>query len=84
MSENEATNNAESGSTESRETDTGPLPSVARVAFRVPPFWEKNPTTWFRQLESQCVLSGCRIARRVIRSLPYGEWGKRDRLSPSR
>ncbi|XP_076182736.1 uncharacterized protein LOC143154659 [Ptiloglossa arizonensis] len=32
--------------------------TVARVAIRVPPFWEKNPETWFRQLESQFVLAG--------------------------
>ncbi|XP_076656373.1 uncharacterized protein LOC143361017 [Halictus rubicundus] len=32
--------------------------AVARIAVRVPPFWEKNPTTWFRQLESQFVLAG--------------------------
>ncbi|XP_076182723.1 uncharacterized protein LOC143154624 [Ptiloglossa arizonensis] len=31
--------------------------TVARVAIRVPPFWEKNPETWFRQLESQFVLA---------------------------
>lgn len=33
-------------------------PAVARVAVRIPPFWEKNPTAWFRQLESQFVLAG--------------------------
>ncbi|CAK9829635.1 hypothetical protein ANTRET_LOCUS6938 [Anthophora retusa] len=32
--------------------------NVARVAVRIPPFWEKNPTLWFRQVESQFALSG--------------------------
>ncbi|XP_076247800.1 uncharacterized protein LOC143187473 [Calliopsis andreniformis] len=36
---------------------TTSLPAVASVAIRVPPFWEKSPATWFRQLESQFVLS---------------------------
>lgn len=32
--------------------------SVARVAFRPPPFWESNPDLWFGQLESQFHISG--------------------------
>ncbi|XP_076661110.1 uncharacterized protein LOC143364948 [Halictus rubicundus] len=35
-----------------------PLAGVARVAIKIPPFWEKNPRIWFQQLESQFVLSG--------------------------
>lgn len=32
--------------------------AVNRVAVRIPTFWEKNPGTWFKQLESQFVLAG--------------------------
>lgn len=38
--------------------DAAPVAGVARVAIKIPPFWEKNPRIWFQQLESQFVLSG--------------------------
>ncbi|XP_076247989.1 uncharacterized protein LOC143187636 [Calliopsis andreniformis] len=47
-----------SGMTSPAGSDATLAPAVAPVAIRVPPFWEKNPATWFRQLESQFVLSG--------------------------
>ncbi|KAG7196994.1 hypothetical protein KM043_017530 [Ampulex compressa] len=31
---------------------------VSRITVKVPPFYEKNPTTWFKQIESQFVLAG--------------------------
>lgn len=34
---------------------------VARVAFRPPPFWEKDPDLWFMQIESQFVVSGITV-----------------------
>lgn len=30
-----------------------PIPQVARVSVRAPPFWKEDPALWFRQLESQ-------------------------------
>ena len=32
--------------------------AVNRVAVRIPTFWERNPGTWFKQLESQFALAG--------------------------
>ncbi|XP_076686131.1 uncharacterized protein LOC143378313 [Andrena cerasifolii] len=55
----DSSSNLEMGSANNPEPTTAASPpAVARVSIRVPPFWEKNPTTWFRQLESQFVLSG--------------------------
>ncbi|XP_076635464.1 uncharacterized protein LOC143348754 [Colletes latitarsis] len=43
---------------ESQTSTAAASAEVARVAIRIPPFWEKNPATWFRQLESQFVIGG--------------------------
>lgn len=32
--------------------------TIARVSVKIPTFWEKNPETWFKQLESQFILAG--------------------------
>lgn len=34
------------------------LPSLARIAFRAPPFWKNNAELWFLKLEAQFVISG--------------------------
>lgn len=33
-------------------------PSIAKVAFRPPPFWDADPELWFAQVESQFQLAG--------------------------
>lgn len=45
------------------QTDsTGAIPTnpqeVARVAIKIPPFWEEDPETWFAQIEMQFALNG--------------------------
>ncbi|XP_064481083.1 uncharacterized protein LOC135394293 [Ornithodoros turicata] len=32
--------------------------SVTAVSIKLPPFWDRNPPTWFIQAEAQCHLSG--------------------------
>lgn len=31
---------------------------IARVSMKVPPFWSNNPALWFKQVESQFIISG--------------------------
>ncbi|KAG7203882.1 hypothetical protein KM043_013243 [Ampulex compressa] len=45
--------------TNNRQPTEGDLATgVSRITVKVPPFYEKNPTTWFKQIESQFVLAG--------------------------
>lgn len=37
---------------------------VSAVSFRLPPYWDRNPSIWFLQAESQFVLSGVRTEQR--------------------
>lgn len=37
---------------------------VSAVSLRLPPYWDRNPSVWFMQAESQFVLSGVRTEQR--------------------
>lgn len=36
----------------------GQAPAINRIAVKVPPFYRTNPSTWFKQVESQFVIAG--------------------------